>query len=88
MLRIEVIEGDEGAIAVHVEGKLAGGSVTVVEKQCRRLLEEGRSVRVDLSQVTYVDRDGVALLLELGDDDVVVAGSSAFIQEQLKRGRG
>ena len=85
MLRINTVVGDDGAVTMYVEGKLAGESVAVLAQECRRLRLGAQPVRVEVSGVTYADRDGVALLLGLAGHDVVVSGSSAFIQEQLSR---
>lgn len=87
MLRIDKVETDDGAVTLHVEGKLAGHSVGLLQKECQPLVEASRAVQLELGGVTYVDESGVKLLIELGDEDVVVSGSSGFIRERLKRGR-
>ena len=87
MLRINKVEGEDGAVTLHVEGKLAGESVAVLEQECRRLVGWAHQVHLELSGVAYVDEDGVALLLGLEGDDVVVYGPSAFVHEQLRGGQ-
>ena len=87
MLRISPVQREDGGVMLHVEGKLAGEWVAVLERTCGRWLAGAHNaVGLDLAGVNYVDNNAVALLLDLRKDGVVLTGLSAFVQARLSEG--
>jgi anti-anti-sigma regulatory factor len=51
------------------------------------VLRVGAALRVDLGGVSFIDREGVELLLRLRGRDVALVNCTPFVAEQLKAGR-
>lgn len=66
MLRI-TIKGNRQAVVLHLEGRLEGPWVAVLTKCWQRTLHklQGRTLRVDLNGVIFVDAQGKARLAEI-----------------------
>ena len=84
MLRISCTESDEKAVTLHIEGQIVGPWVDEFRKTIDQLLNQGRLLTVDLTEATFADRNGVALLLDLRQRTVSIRGCPAFLSEQLK----
>jgi ABC-type transporter Mla MlaB component len=84
MLRIteETLNGKAGRI--RLEGQVVGPYVTEVRKSCEKLLNSRRSLALDMSDVSFVDRNGVTLFKELISRGVSIVNGSPFLTEQLK----
>lgn len=84
MLRISLgVEGVRG-VTFRLEGRVVGPWVAELREACEKVLEKKRSLTLDLSEVMYASREGVALLLDLKAQGVVLAGCSAFLNQELK----
>lgn len=66
-----------------VEGQLLGPWVTELEKTCAPFVGNGRRLTLDLSQVLFADREGVALLRNLSGRGATLECSS-FLAELLR----
>jgi hypothetical protein len=55
-----------------------------VQKSCEKLLKADRALALDMADVSFVDRNGVALFKELSRRNVSLVNCSAFLTEQLK----
>jgi len=84
MLRISSPESDEQAVTLLVEGQIVGPWVDELSKTIEQLLNQGRFLTLDLTEVTFADGNGVALLLDLRQRTVSISGCSPFLSEQLK----
>jgi anti-anti-sigma regulatory factor len=82
MLRILEVQGENGAVTLRVDGRLAGQWVALLQSSCEAVLVRSRLI-LDLSGVTFADRTGVDLLRRLQLRAVLLHGS-LFLQEQLK----
>lgn len=86
MLRITDGPSDGTGSRLHVEGRIAGRWVT----ELGRATEEARACAshlvLDLSQVTYVDQEGVRLLRMLRDSGVDLVACSTFVTSLLSGG--
>jgi anti-anti-sigma regulatory factor len=51
---------------------------------CEPLLATGARLTIDLSDVSFVDRDGIELFRSLRKHRVALANCSPFVAEQLK----
>ena len=83
MLKIVMLEPAAGDTVLHLEGQIIGPWVDELRRACDRLLPT-TAVRLDLSDVSFVERRGVELLRALGTRGVPLLHCSAFVTEQLK----
>jgi len=84
MLRISENGSSDEYTILRLEGQMAGQGVVEVQKVCEQYLASGRKLTLDLVDVLFVDRSGVALLQDLMRRQVAVANCSPFLTEQLK----
>ncbi len=52
---------------------------------CEQALGQSQEVMVDLNDVSYIDREGIALLMSLRDRQVALLNPQPFVAELLKR---
>jgi ABC-type transporter Mla MlaB component len=86
MLRISLVENGNGPDCLRLEGRAVGAWVAEIQAQCETRLKREALFCLDLSEVTYVDREGVALFLNLKSRGVALHGCSPFLEEELKMG--
>ncbi len=84
MLRIEIMEPANGDPTLRLEGRVIGPWVAELRRMCEPLLAAGAKLTLDLSDVSFVDRDGVELFESLRKRQVVLLNCSLFVAEQLK----
>jgi hypothetical protein len=90
MLRISQgsVHNDNGVISLRLEGQVIGPWVEELRRVCSQVLGHnghgGTRLVIDLSGVSFLDADGVALFRELAARRVLFTDCSAFIAEQLK----
>lgn len=83
MLKI-VVNAEGDAMVLHLEGQVIGPWVAELERVSAPLLARGGGVRFDLGAVSFVGREGAALLARLGDDGARLVNCSRFVAEQIK----
>lgn len=86
MLRISPVESGNHHVILRLEGRIAGPWVTELQKACELVLGEGRALDLNLAEVSFLDRAGVALLRSLETTGVGLAECSPFVLEELKAG--
>ena len=74
------------AVTLKLEGRLIGPWVHQLRETCESLLAEKRRVKLDFADVSYADRGGVTLLLNLRTRGVEFVNCSPFLAEELKTG--
>ena len=84
MLKISKAEPVHHAVILRLEGRVVGPWVTELQKSCDEVLTEGRSLRLQLADVEFMDAQGVALLSNLRSRGVVLLECPPFAAEQLK----
>ena len=84
MLRISVEGFSNHHETLHLEGHLVGPWVEQLQLSCEQVLGGSKRLTLDLTAVSFVDRDGVALLRELKVRGVTITNCSPFIAHQLK----
>lgn len=84
MLKIAQLERTPGRQTLRLEGQVVGPWVEELRRSCERVLEAGAAVTIDLSDVSFLDREGVALVRALTNRQVTIINSSPFVAEQLK----
>jgi ABC-type transporter Mla MlaB component len=84
MLRIS--EGTMGSdsITFLIEGRVIGPWVVELRTFCERFLGKGYRLTLDLGDVSFVDRDGVAALRDLVSRKATLINCPLFLAEQLK----
>jgi anti-anti-sigma regulatory factor len=82
MLRIERVDEESGTTTVRATGRLTGPWVAELERALSDH-EPGAPVILDLTDVSFVDRAGIALLRMLRSRTQVNLLCSAFVAEQI-----
>ena len=70
---------------IRLEGKLVGPWVAELARSCNELPCSPDCLRLDLSEVTFVDGPGVALLSDLLGRGVTLSACSGLVAELLHR---
>ena len=81
-----MVEGQVGRTTLELEGQLVGPWVGELDRVCTLLVRRGTPLELDLRAVSFVGRDGVALLSNLRKQCVTIGDCSTFVFEQLKAG--
>src|SRR5262249_54009062 len=87
MLRISEIGDHGGDVLLKLEGRLVGPWVRELAGASSRVLDAGRALKLVLADVSYVDREGVSLLLTLQNRNAVLEGMSPFVLEELREAK-
>ncbi len=72
------------SVTLKLEGRVVGPWVGELRQVCETVLIEGRSLILDLADVTFADANGVSTLSSLKPRGVTLTNCSPFVQEQLK----
>ena len=86
MLRIAFGESANGSTTLKLEGRVIGPWVEEVKRLSEEVLASGAILVLDLSDVSFVDREGVELFRDLSDRRALFRNTSVFVAEQLKSG--
>ena len=84
MLRISESGGSNGHMLLKLEGRIVGPWVGELAGASDRVLDAGRTLKLDLAGVSYVDREGVKLLLTLENRNAILEGMTPFVLEELR----
>jgi len=85
MLRISANKATGGAVTLRLDGQVTGRWAKLLQKTCEDRLKKGAQVRIDLKNVSFADRDGIALLQSLKDRRVEILNVLPFIAEQFRK---
>jgi ABC-type transporter Mla MlaB component len=85
VLRITSVthEGSTSNRTLKVEGKILGPWVIELSRACEELHIPLHCVRLDLTDVTFVDSTGLQLLDDLVREGATIVGCSGFIADLL-----
>ena len=84
MLKISQAGKASHPVILKLEGRVVGPWVEELRQVCETLLTEGRKLKLDLTDVSFADADGVAALTAFKMRGVRLASCSPFVEEQLK----
>ncbi len=70
-------------MTVVAEGTIASESVVLLERECSTLMEDGRSLQLNLVDVDFVDHAGVEMLKLLLNRGVVIEEASLTVRGLL-----
>ena len=87
MLRITKVIDDGSRITLRLEGQLAADWVAEFETECRVALAQHARVRLDFTDVTFVDRRGASALERLACDKLDIVNCPGLIRELLESRR-
>ena len=83
MLKIVCHESADKSITLKLEGRVIGPWVEEVKRLSENILGSGGTLTFDLSEVSFVDREGIDLFRKLRDRRAMFLSSSVFVAEQL-----
>lgn len=83
MLRIHHTREPGGRVILRAEGRVAGAWARELDRECRRLLNEGHRVALDFSEVVFVDRSGAEVVRQLRSADVQFVHVSPVLRDLL-----
>jgi len=88
MLRISIVESSKQLVTLRLEGHITGPWVEALRKICECELRDDKRLILDLADVSFVDRNGVALLTTLTKPQVAWINPQPLVAELLKSVRG
>src|SRR5262249_20406055 len=83
MLKISEAQLANRTATLKLEGRVIGPWVEELRQICEKLLTEGRALMLDLSNVSYVDSDGVLALTSYKARGVKLRNFSSFVEQQI-----
>ncbi len=84
MLKIVRNDPTSDSIVLKLEGKVIGPWVEEVRRISEKIFASGRTLTFDLSEVTFVDREGIELFRALRGQQAMFLNSSVFVAELLR----
>lgn len=84
MLKITERAGSDGTPELHLEGQIYGPWLEEVRRCCEAALSAARGLTLDLSNVSFIDRDALILFRELKNREITITNCSPFVAEQLR----
>jgi anti-anti-sigma regulatory factor len=87
VLRIERVQNRAGETTLRATGRLAGPWLGELERSVDVSLAAGSAVLLDLTDVSFVDRQGIELLRSLRQLAQVYLRCSSFVAEQIHADR-
>ena len=65
VLRINQSDGSDSGSILQLEGRILAEEAAFLQRECFQLLQSRDEVSLDLTEVSFVDRAGVSVLLQL-----------------------
>lgn len=84
MLRLTRTSKPPHEVILLLEGQIVAQWVRLLEDECRELLSADRQILLDLSGVTYLDRQAARLLRELSDRSVRLINCPPLVDELVR----
>ena len=83
---LKISRGDRDSIhtTLRLEGRVTQAELSELERTRKESQKEGRRLVLDLTGVSFVDREGVAALHRMRRDGIIITGCSPFVGELLK----
>ena len=85
MLKIQ--RSSNGQVVLALSGQIDDRDITELETQIRSE-EKGRSIVLDLKDLTLVSRDAISFLERCEADGVTLRNCAAYVREWITRQRG
>jgi anti-anti-sigma regulatory factor len=87
MLKISTIDSTEELVKLRIDGQISGEGVRLLQNTCDGQLAKGLELSIDLQNVSFVDRDGIAALRKLRRQKVKFLNAPLYITEQIRKPR-
>jgi hypothetical protein len=84
VLRISQVASPDATVTLRLEGQVRGPWVEELRSVCDQVLATESALSLDLTEVSFLDRQGVALCRRLRARHVALLHYSPFVAEQLK----
>ena len=84
MFRISEHAGEAGSAILVLEGRFTGQSVDELRRCCEALLTKGRTLTLDVGEVSFVDHQGLAVLRNVISLNAQLVKCPLFLKEQLR----
>lgn len=84
MLRIYIADATPEIVVLRLDGQITGRWVELLQKTCEVPLRKDARVSIDLKNVSFSDRDGLALLRNLKERGFELLNPSPFIAVQME----
>lgn len=84
MLKISQTGTPNHSITLKLEGRVVGPWVEELRRICEPLLADEQALRLDLTEVSYADVQGVAALNNFKSRGVTLWNCSPFVEQQIK----
>jgi anti-anti-sigma regulatory factor len=85
VLRIQREELDAHTAVLALQGRIALEWADLLERECQELSRWGFEVVLDLSEVVFIGRSGLAVLGRLGQAGVRIIGCSPLVAAMLEQ---
>ena len=85
MLMISVAKEAGKEVRFCLDGQITGLWVGLLQGACEAALKKGTRVILEMKNVSFVDRDGIALLRSLTNRQVEILNALSFIAEQITK---
>ena len=85
MLRISVIKSSGETVTLNLDGQVTGRWAKLLKRMCEVRLKKDIRITIDLRNVSFADRDGIALLRNLAERQVKILNALPFIAEQISK---
>jgi len=83
MLRIERLNEDNATVTLKLDGRIVGQWVAILKKECFQVLKRQKQLILDFADVTFIGREGVAILEKLRGQQVECTHCSPFVKGLL-----
>jgi ABC-type transporter Mla MlaB component len=84
VLRISITEAADEQVTLQLDGQMSGRWVELLQKTCEVQMKKAARVTIDLKNVSFADRDGIALIRSLTARRVELLNASPFLAEQIR----
>ena len=86
MLKITMIQESRNDVLLQLEGKITAQWASLLDRECRSLLRQEKTLYLDCSHVDFIDARGVEVLNNLPQTQVNLMSAPGFITELLQIG--
>jgi anti-anti-sigma regulatory factor len=83
VLRIFITDTSAGFVMLQLDGRISGRWVELLQRTCEVPLRKSTRISIDLKNVSFSDRDGIALLRNLKERGFELLNPSPFIAGQI-----
>ena len=85
MLRITVVAQSPEEVVLRVAGSVAGEGVELLAQEGEHRLRTAQRLVLDLSEVQFIDREGLALLRRWSKTGLELRGAALFVRMLLEK---